>query len=159
MVSLKKALFLCMLLSTSIAKSTTYYVATNGNDGNNGIEQTPWKTIQKAANTAKAGDHVYIKRGTYYNNVRIANSGTANNWIVFEAFPGDKHLAILEGGQIDILQKSYIRISGLKIQNANVITSYSIHYTKLYDIFARSTIKISLVIVRPKATGSSNFDS
>jgi len=119
MISLKKALFLCMLLSTSIAKSTTYYVATNGNDGNNGNEQTPWKTIQKAANTAKAGDHVYIKRGTYYNNVRIANSGTANNWIVFEAFPGDKHLAILEGGQIDILQKSYIRISGLKIQNAN----------------------------------------
>lgn len=42
-----------------------YWVATDGDDKNPGSEVKPSKTIQKAANTAQAGDTVYINPGTY----------------------------------------------------------------------------------------------
>ena len=38
----------------------------------------------------------YVKRGTYYNNVNFTKSGNANNWIVFEAYPGDELQVVLE---------------------------------------------------------------
>ena len=38
---------------------------------------SPWCTIQKAANTAVAGDTVYVRGGTYREVVTPANSGTA----------------------------------------------------------------------------------
>jgi hypothetical protein len=98
----------------------TYYVATDGNDSNSGTEDMPWKTMQKAATTAEAGDQVYIKAGTYYNDVYFSNSGDSTAWIKFDAYHGDEHKAILEGGRIGINQKSYIRISGIRVQNSAI---------------------------------------
>ncbi|UXX81082.1 T9SS type A sorting domain-containing protein [Reichenbachiella carrageenanivorans] len=99
--------------------ATNYYVATTGNDSNNGSLNTPWKTIQKAAAVAGAGDHVYIKKGTYYNNVVIANSGTSSNWLTFDAFPGDEHQVILNNAAFKLVRKNYVRISGMKVQNGH----------------------------------------
>src|SRR5579872_2736929 len=44
---------------------TTYSVSTSGNDNNAGTLNAPWRTIQKAANTVKAGDTVQVRAGTY----------------------------------------------------------------------------------------------
>lgn len=71
-------------------RATTYYVATDGNDSNPGSKAQPWKTIQKAADTMQAGDTVYIKAGTYVEEVTPKNSGSEANWITYQAYPGDE---------------------------------------------------------------------
>ncbi|WP_075602099.1 T9SS type A sorting domain-containing protein [Saccharicrinis aurantiacus] len=115
-----KVVFICfitMILINVSINATNYYVATWGNDSNNGSEGKPWKTIQKAANTAKAGDQIYIKKGSYYNNVVIKNSGTSSNWIIFKAYPGHEKQVVLNNAYFIISKKSYIAISGIKVQN------------------------------------------
>ena len=54
--------------------AATYHVAANGNDSNNGSDGSPWKTIQRAANTAKAGDLVIVQPGRYDENVTVKQS-------------------------------------------------------------------------------------
>ncbi|MFH1319389.1 MAG: carbohydrate-binding protein, partial [Bacteroidota bacterium] len=73
---------------TSIVPNA-YYVATNGNDANPGTEASPWRTIQKAANTLTAGKTVYVKSGTYNEQVTVKNSGSAGKYITFSAYPGN----------------------------------------------------------------------
>ncbi len=63
----------------------SYYVSTSGSDSNPGTQAQPWKTIQKAANTATAGSTVNIKSGTYNESVRFkVNSGTQAQPIIFK---------------------------------------------------------------------------
>ena len=75
-----------------------YYVATDGNDGDDGSYATPWATWDKAASTAVAGDTVYFLGGVYYENtVTIDNSGSLGNPICFFGYPSDT--VILDGSQ------------------------------------------------------------
>jgi hypothetical protein len=82
-----------VLLYGAKAEAVNYYVSPNGNDANAGTSiSAPWRTIQKAANTAIAGDRVYIRSGAYRERVTFPRSGTATNPIVFEGYrttPGD----------------------------------------------------------------------
>jgi len=104
----------------------TYYVAPTGSDTYPGTEAWPWRTIQKAANTLVAGETVFIKAGTYPERVVPLNSGSTGNYIVYAAYPGDT--ATIDGssvtlpndlaGLFDVSNKSYIRISGLRVVNA-----------------------------------------
>ena len=57
------------------AHAATYYVATQGNDSNPGTQDAPWRTIQKAANAANAGDTVNVGPGTYVERVNMRQSG------------------------------------------------------------------------------------
>jgi len=65
----------------------TYYVdGTTGNDSNPGTQALPWKTIQKAANTLRAGDTVNVNAGTYNERVNITTySGSSGSLISFVA--------------------------------------------------------------------------
>lgn len=76
-----------LCLNITEAYSTTYYVATNGNDNNPGTKEMPFATINKGAAIAKEGDVVIIKSGTYKPTARIqpVNSGTQNAPITFMA--------------------------------------------------------------------------
>lgn len=103
----------------------TYYVAKNGYDGNPGTESQPWLTITKAANTAVAGDTVYVKQGTYNERVIVKNSGSPGKYITFAAYPGNS--ATIDGsgismdksnGLFQITGKQYIRVSGLRVVNS-----------------------------------------
>lgn len=105
---------------------TIYYVdqsRASASDKNAGTEDSPFLTIQRAANLAKAGDTIYVKAGTYAP-FEIVSSGTAGNPIVFSAYPGDEHLAIIDGtgsnarGGIMARGESHIAISGFRVQNA-----------------------------------------
>jgi len=76
------------------ASGGTYYVATDGSDGNDGTSAaTAWATIAYAAARAVAGDTIYVKAGDYGNEtVIVGNSGTSNAPIRFEGYrlsPGD----------------------------------------------------------------------
>jgi hypothetical protein len=85
-------------------------------DYNPGTQALPWQTIQWAAATLQAGDTVYIKAATYGGDVFPANSGTSQAWITYSAYPGQEQQAVINQAGIFINQKSYIAISGLKIQ-------------------------------------------
>lgn len=109
-----------------VSPGTTYYVSPTGSDSNPGTEAQPWRTIQKAADTLVAGDTVCVKAGTYQERVIPQNSGSAGNYIVYAAYPGHTvtidgagiTLPVWWGGLFDVSNKSYIRISGLRIINA-----------------------------------------
>jgi PKD repeat protein len=71
----------------SIEAASVYYVdGTTGSDSNPGTQALPWKTIQKAATTLRAGDTVNVNAGTYNERVNVTNySGSSGSLISFIA--------------------------------------------------------------------------
>lgn len=133
---MKRTFTLLMLLFISLWLSgqNNYYVATNGSNTNPGTEALPFRTIQKGVDMAQAGETVYVKAGTYSEEVSITNSGTAGNPVKLLAFPGDELNVVIEGtginvsknggwpyfsGLIGVYGKSYVEVSGFTIQNSN----------------------------------------
>jgi len=80
-----------ILLTTASAGDAaplrTLYVATTGNDAADGSAGAPWRTLQRAANAASAGDQIVVRPGRYAG-FNVTTSGTATNPIVFSAEPG-----------------------------------------------------------------------
>ncbi|MCP4217192.1 MAG: hypothetical protein GY765_21285 [bacterium] len=114
---------LFFLLSFSLS-GADYYVAKTGNDSNGGSEGSPWLSIQKAANTLSGGDTVYIKTGTYTEQIKPQNSGSSGNYITYTAYSTDT--VTLDGtglpltnyeGLFHIEDKNYIKVIGLRITN------------------------------------------
>jgi hypothetical protein len=69
----------------NVAAASIYnlYVSTTGSDSNSGSASAPFKTIQKAANVAKASTTVHVAPGTYYGNIATKISGTSTARIRF----------------------------------------------------------------------------
>lgn len=103
------------------AGGKVYYVAKNGRDTNPGTSDSPWLTIQHAAETAVAGDTVYIRAGTYQEHIHFRQSGTPGNYIVFSAYPGETPIidgtGVTESQNGLIVDQSYLKLIGLEIQN------------------------------------------
>ncbi|MDR0473002.1 MAG: DUF1565 domain-containing protein [Treponema sp.] len=98
----------------------TYYVAPNGRDSNTGTEEKPFQTIRKGVGTAKPGDTVIVKEGTYNERVEITKSGKPNAWITIKAAPGDKVLVTSTGDfggytRVFWVKADYIHIEGFEI--------------------------------------------
>jgi parallel beta-helix repeat protein len=70
--------------------ATTYYVATDGNDSNPGTFAKPFRTIQKGVNTVSAGDTLYVKAGTYYEQITISSSGMSSSPVTVSGYPGER---------------------------------------------------------------------
>lgn len=119
-----KFLFLSVFVGfiSMLANGTNYYVdASNGNNSNQGTEVEPWLTIQHAANTMVAGDTVYVREGTYFENIILSNSGSNGQYITYQNYPGEHAVIDASGGErgIDIYNGvDYIKIIGLEIKNA-----------------------------------------
>jgi hypothetical protein len=105
-----------------------YYVSTGGNDNNAGTLSAPWRTIQHAANTVKAGDTVEVEGGTYNEIVTMKTSGNATQgYITFTNYAGQSPivdgtgLAVGASGQTGLFSLegtfSYIIIQGFEIRN------------------------------------------
>ena len=105
--------------------NTSFYVSTTGNDSNPGSEAAPWRTVQHAADTARAGSVVLVRGGIYEELVSINASGNASDgFITFKSYPGET--AILDAthftpsgrqGILTIHNQSYVRIQGFEIRN------------------------------------------
>jgi Secretion system C-terminal sorting domain len=114
----------CLLAFCFSCLATQKFVSPSGNDiTGNGSSGFPWKSIQKAANTAVPGDTVFIRAGTYFEQVTMNVSGTASNFITFINYPGE---AVVVNGNatntITILLKidgrNFIRVAGIEWKNA-----------------------------------------
>jgi hypothetical protein len=89
------------LLAARDAWATEYYVAPTGSDSNPGTQASPWGTLQKGADTAVAGDTVWIRGGTYKittpknsgAGIELSPSGTSDtNRIKYWAYAGETPL-------------------------------------------------------------------
>jgi parallel beta-helix repeat protein len=104
--------------------ATTYYVATNGNDSNNGTStSTPFATINKAASVAVAGDVVHVRGGIYTQTVSIHNDGTASARILFRSYPGET--ATIDGSNtapgtvlVNFYDANYVDFTHFEIVNS-----------------------------------------
>lgn len=90
--NLKIAVFCVSLLSLNILFSTEYFVCQKtGNDKNSGAKDSPFKTIQAAANIAKAGDTITVAEGTYRELVNPKHGGKSEiARIVYQGQDGKK---------------------------------------------------------------------
>jgi len=111
--------------------TATYYVdksSSVASDANPGTEISPWKTIQKGADLAVAGDTVFVKSGVYNEWVSVKNSGTAGKPITFAAYPG--HRPVIDGAGVTLPSfyalfyvqgKSYITLDGFEVRNSKEV--------------------------------------
>ena len=123
-VSTLFVLLTCVVASFGQTNSS-FYVATTGRDSNPGTRAAPWRTIQHAADTARAGSTVYVRGGVYEELVSMNASGNASGgFITFQSYPGET--AVLDAthftppgrtGVLTIQNKSYVRIEGFEIRN------------------------------------------
>ena len=110
--------FFTAFLCVSVCYGANYYVATGTfcNDSWPGTESQPWCTIQKAANTAMAGDTVFVKAGNYPETVQFQNSGSkSGGYIVFRNYQSD--VVNLDPGYFKGRSKSYIKVIGFHVKN------------------------------------------
>ncbi len=96
--------------------ANTYYVDQNhasASDSNPGTDVLPWKTIQKAANTVKAGETVVVKAGNYPERIRFPSgaSGQEGARISFRAEP--RRSVTLKG--FNTRNANYLRLEGFNI--------------------------------------------
>jgi hypothetical protein len=112
---------LAVLLGTCVmnVQADTFYVDRNhpgADDSNAGTEEFPWRTIVHAAEVAGAGDTVLIKAGIYQDgDVEVMHSGAPGQELVFAAYPGDEHQAIIKGARFLSIGNSHIVVRGLKV--------------------------------------------
>jgi hypothetical protein len=99
----------------------TYVVAPEGDDGAPGTQVAPWATFEKAAATARPGDLVCFRGGTYpTGSIVLSQSGVPDAPITFAALPGEEPILAGGGEVADLLileaGVSYLRISGFVLQ-------------------------------------------
>lgn len=102
-------LCIVFLLSTSVAYSQNVYVATNGNDANNGTINSPFKTFNKAVSVMSAGSVCIIRGGIYTEELSVSKSGTAGNYLTFKAADGE-----------DVKIKATSTVNGWQLHSGNI---------------------------------------
>ncbi len=126
---MKSLLLVFMLLACVSAAfgqpNSTFYVSTTGDDSNSGTQTAPWRTVQHAADTVRAGSIVNVRGGIYKELVSVKASGNASDgYITFRSYPGETAVLDAEhfspsGRQaiLTIHNQSYVRIEGFEIRN------------------------------------------
>lgn len=103
----------------TVTASAALYVAPNGNDNNDGSENAPFATVQKAKDTIRSmnaantlpsgGVTVYLRGGTYYMEQGMTftkeDSGKEGSVVTYTAYPGE---SVTISGQIP-LDKSWFK--------------------------------------------------
>ncbi|MCG6534963.1 MAG: hypothetical protein L7F78_09780 [Syntrophales bacterium LBB04] len=102
---------LILLFAFSSAYGATYYVSTSGDDSNIGGTSSPWRTIQKCANTINGGDICILRDGTYTENVSWTRSGTAGSLMHLKA--ENIRQAVIVGNIS--MSGNYVKVEGMKI--------------------------------------------
>ena len=112
----------------SCIRKPAYFVAPDGSDKQDGSFERPWRSLEKASSNLKAGDHLYLRKGIYYEALNLQCSGTSQKPISISNYPEER--VILSGAQlpksttahnvltlINIQDQEHIRIAGLEFQD------------------------------------------
>lgn len=122
------------------AQARTLHVAPRGDDANPGTSEAPWRTIQHAANIARAGDTVLVGSGVYRGHVFLRFSGEPDNPIVFKNVAGARPVVDGEGkGRIELQSEhgwqtpiGWVVVEGFEVRNGwDGIKFYNAHHIVL----------------------------
>lgn len=105
------------------------YVSENGSDDNSGTADKPFGTIQKALDTAEAGETIYIREGSYSALNTFSSSGTKGKYITLRNYPGETPKITMSGSDgalISLDGNDYIIIEGLEICDFSSAFAYGI---------------------------------
>ena len=85
--------------------AVTYHVAKNGSNANCGSKESPFLTIQAAANAARAGDTIIVHEGEYREWVNPQEGGLSNvRRITYQAAEGE-HVVIKGSERVEDWEK------------------------------------------------------
>lgn len=84
-------IFLFLTMFTVPSFSAEYYIASGGNDNNNGLSPaSPWQSISKVntmSNTFVAGDQILFNRGDkFLGEIKVNKSGASGNNIIYGSY-------------------------------------------------------------------------
>ncbi len=106
------------------APENIYYVSAAGNDANTGNAEAPFKTLQKAATKAIAGDTINLLAGTYTGVATVTLKGTSAAPINIIG-----NSAVFDGGSLVLKNSEWLILQGLTFKNAtDEITALSSHF-------------------------------
>ena len=138
-------IFLIVMLLSTFLNAQDYYVSNEtGSDGNDGLETSPFQTINRAISEVEAGGTVYVMEGTYRNQnygtvdvsnyinmnnphvVTINKSGTAGAYITLKNYPGHTPIIQFDGkGGIQIANDmNYIIVEGFEVIGPSQAINY-----------------------------------
>ena len=124
------------------ANAATYFVRVDGNDttcnGKTNAASTAapncsFRTIQKSANTAIAGDNVSIQPGTFTETLTLSKAGTSSGTIVFSG-PG----ATLKGNLK--VTGQYTTIDGITISPPSAGGLYAVSISGVHDVLSNCLV-------------------
>jgi len=123
-------------VTAPIWSGPTYYVATSGNDANDGSAATPWRTIQHAVSAMPAGGTVLVHAGVYNEVVTVNRSGNATaGYITIASAPGETAtldgtgLPVGNGGQQGLFtlhNANWVRVVGFEVRNFSTTKSTAV---------------------------------
>src|SRR5262249_21320401 len=120
------------------------HVAPNGDDGNAGTTELPLRTVQKAAEVARAGDTVLVRSGIYKGRLLLRFSGEPAKPIIFKNAPGAKPVMDGEGRRrIEVQSEQgwqkrigWMTVEGFEVRNGwDGIKFYNAHHIVLKGNF------------------------
>ncbi|MBD3393099.1 MAG: DUF1565 domain-containing protein [Chitinivibrionales bacterium] len=114
-----------------------YFIATSGDDTNDGSSGAPFATIQKAVDLAKPGDVITVRTGTYNQTIIFwsANSGTADNPIVIK---GESRAGVIIDGEFDTTMRHLFASWG-----ASYVTLEDMTFRRGACFFNNSQVRIA----------------
>lgn len=136
-------------LTLSGAHARTLHVAPSGDDANPGTLESPWRTLQKAAEIARAGDTVQVRAGVYRGHVFLRFSGEPDKPIVFRNAPGERPVLDGEGkGRLELQSEhgwrkpiGWIVVEGFEVRNGwDGIKFYNAHHIILKGNFIHDNL-------------------
>ena len=97
-VDISRNIALLILASAAGAQAATFYVSPTGIDTSPGSLTLPFRTVQKAASVAVAGDTVMLRAGTYRETVTPPRNGSSGAPITFKNYTGE--IATISGNDV-----------------------------------------------------------
>jgi parallel beta-helix repeat protein len=173
---------LLLSLFSSSACATEYFVATDGDDNNDGTSiNSPWRTLVYAASSSlvNPGDTVYVKAGTadndvYNGNVIFSRGGTSGSPVTFEGYtntPGDNPelnyqlndplqaqvMPLFNGGDRAVGVAFDIRAPYVTIRNLQ-ITEYSVAVHSWGADYHHAVIENIIAVTLGKLGGAGGYE-
>lgn len=84
--------------TAAVSDGTTYHVAPTGDDAGPGTAAVPFRTIQRGADAAHAGDTVLVHPGVYRERVAPPRGGVEGKPIIYRS--AARHAAIIKGSDL-----------------------------------------------------------